>query len=68
VFFSRHPTDSKLLYSIVSHFTIPEAVMMEISAKRFSLSPHPALDTILKLLQSSETQGIKYRKENYNYF
>jgi len=34
---------------------IPEAVMMEVSAKRFSPSVHPALDTILKLLQSPET-------------
>jgi len=42
MFFSRHPTDSKLLHSIVSHFIIPEAVMIEVSAKRFSPSPYPA--------------------------
>ena len=36
--------------------------MIEISTKRFS-SFHSALNTILKLLQSSETQGIKYKKE-----
>ena len=37
--------------------------MMEVSAKRFSSFVYPALDTILKLLQSSETQGIKYKNE-----
>jgi len=37
---------------------IPEVVIMEISAKRFFFS-HPAPDTILKLLQSPETQRIK---------
>jgi len=36
---------------------------MEISAKRFSFSSHSTLDTILKLLQSPETQGIKYKKK-----
>jgi len=34
---------------------VPEAMMIEVSAKRFSSSVHPALDTILKLLQSPET-------------
>jgi len=29
---------------------------------------HPALDTILKLLQSPETQGIKYKKETITTF
>ena len=42
---------------------IPEAVMMKVSAKRFLSFSHSALDTILKLLQSSETQGIKYKNE-----
>jgi len=42
--------------------------MMEVSAKRFSSSSHPALDTILKLLQSPETQGIKYKKETITTF
>jgi len=37
-------------------------MMMEVSAKRFS-SLHPAPDTILKLLQSPETQEIKYKKK-----
>jgi len=41
---------------------------MEISAKRFSFSSYPALDTILKLLQSPETQGIKYKKETITTF
>jgi len=41
---------------------------MEVNAKRFSLSPHPALDTILKVLQSPETQGIKYKKETITTF
>jgi len=68
MFFSRHSTDSKLLHSIVSHFTIPEVVMMEISTKRFFFSPHLALGTILKLLQSSKTQGIKYKKETITTF
>ena len=31
---------------------------------RGSLFSYPTLDTILKLLQSSETQGIKYKKKN----
>ena len=62
MFCSRHSTDSKLLYSIVSHFTIPEAVIIEVSAKRFSFF-YSVLDTILKLLQSPETQGIKYKKK-----
>jgi len=46
---------------------IPEAVMMEVSAKRFS-SFHPAPDTVLKLLQSPETQRIKYKKETITTF
>jgi len=41
---------------------------MEISTKRFLFFSHPALDTILKLLQSSETQGIKYKKETITTF
>jgi len=41
--------------------------MMEVSTKRFSLF-YPALDTILKLLQSPETQGIKYKKETITTF
>jgi len=46
---------------------IPEAVMMEVSAKRFSPF-HPILDTILKLLQSPETQRIKYKKKTITIF
>jgi len=46
---------------------IPETVMIKVSAKRFFLF-HPALDTILKLLQSPETQGIKYKKETITTF
>jgi len=68
VFCLRYPTDSELLHSIVLHFTIPEAVMIEVSAKRFFFLCHLALDTILKLLQSSETQGIKYKKETITTF
>jgi len=68
VFFSRHPTDSELLYSIVLHLTIPETVMIEISAKRFPLLSLCSLDTILKLLQSSETQRIKYKKKTNTTF
>jgi len=41
---------------------------MEVSAKRFSLFPYLASDTILKLLQSSKTQGIKYKKETITTF
>jgi len=41
--------------------------MMEISTKRF-FSIFPALDTILKVLQSSKTQGIKYKKETITTF
>ena len=37
--------------------------MIEVNAKKFFSFPYSALDTILKLLQSSETQGIKYKKE-----
>ena len=37
MFFSRHSTDSELLYSLDLHFTIPEAVIIEINTKRFSL-------------------------------
>jgi len=50
---------------------ILEAVMIEVSAKRFSFfSPSApyAPDTILKLLQSPETQGIKYKKETITTF
>ena len=36
MFFSRHPTNSKLLHSLVSHFMIPEAVIIEVNAKMFS--------------------------------
>jgi len=68
VFFLRYSTDSKLLHLIVLHFTIPEIVMIEISTKRFFFSSHLTLDTILKLLQSSETQGIKYKKETITTF
>jgi len=39
-----------------------KAVMMEVSAKRFSFIL-PASYTILKLLQMVETQRIKYKKE-----
>jgi len=46
---------------------ILEAVMIEISTKRFS-PLYPALDTILKLLQSPETQGIKYKKKTITTF
>ena len=42
--------------------------MIEISTKRFFFSSHLTLDTILKLLQSSETQGIKYKKETITTF
>jgi len=41
--------------------------MIEVSPKRFSPF-HPAPDTILKLLQSPETQGIKYKKETITTF
>ena len=41
---------------------------MKVSAKRFLSFSHSALDTILKLLQSSETQGIKYKKETITTF
>ena len=41
--------------------------MIEISTKRFS-SFHSALNTILKLLQSSETQGIKFKKKTITTF
>ena len=68
MFFSRHPTDSKLLYSIVSHFTIPKTVMIEVNAKKFFSFPYSALDTILKLLQSPETQGIKYKNKTITTF
>jgi len=68
VFFSRHPTDFELLHSKVSHFIISETVMIEVSAKRFSLFSHSVPDTILKLLQSPKTQGIKYKKETITTF
>jgi len=42
--------------------------MIEVSAKRFLFPSHPAPDTILKLLQSPETQGIKYKKETITTF
>ena len=42
--------------------------MMEISTKRFFFFPYLALDTILKLLQSSETQGIKFKKKTITTF
>jgi len=42
--------------------------MMKVNAKRFSLFPYPALDTILKALQSPETQGIKYKKKTITTF
>jgi len=67
-FFLRHPINSKLLYSIVLHFTIPKAVIIEVSAKKFFSFPYPAPDTILKLLQSPETQGIKYKKKTITTF
>jgi len=41
---------------------IPEAVIIKVSAKRFSPF-YSTLDTILKLLQNPETQGIKYKKK-----
>jgi len=47
---------------------ITEAVIMEISAKRFPFFSHPAPDTILKLLQNPETQGIKYKKKTITTF
>ena len=40
---------------------------MEVSAKRFS-SFYPAPNTILKLLQSFKTQGIKYKQETITTF
>jgi len=40
---------------------------MEVSAKRFSPF-YPVPDTILKLLQSSKTQGIKYKQETITTF
>jgi len=40
---------------------------MEVSTKRFSPF-HPIPDTILKLLQSPETQRIKYKKETITTF
>ena len=36
MFFLRYFIDSELLHTLDSHFIIPEAVMMEVSAKRFS--------------------------------
>jgi len=50
------------------HFTIPEAVIMEVSAEMFPFLILPALDTILKLLQMLETQRIKYKKETTTTF
>jgi len=46
---------------------IPKAVIIEVSVKRFFFLLS-ALDTILKLLQSSKTQGIKYKKETITIF
>jgi len=40
---------------------------MEVGVKRFFFF-HPVLDTILKLLQSPETQGIKYKKKTITTF
>jgi len=37
--------------------------MMEVSTKRFSFPPFCSLNTILKLVQMSETQRIKDKKE-----
>ena len=68
MFFSRYPTDSKLLHSIVSHFTIPEAVIIEVNTKSFFFFSHSVPDTILKLLQSPETQGIKCKKKTITTF
>jgi len=69
MFYSRHPTNSELLYSIVSHLMIPETVIIEVSAKRFFLfSSSCSLGTILELLQSSETQRIKYKKKTITTF
>ena len=68
MFFSKHPIDSKLLHSIVSHFTILEVVIIEVNAKRFSFFSSPVPNTILKLLQIPETQGIKYKKETITTF
>ena len=65
---NHYTTDSKLLHSIVLHFIILETVMMEVSTKKFSSFLHPVSDTILKLLQSPETQGIKYKKETITTF
>ena len=42
--------------------------MIEVSAKRFSFFSHSVPDTILKLLQSPKTQGIKYKKETITTF
>ena len=67
MFYSRHPTNFELLYSIVLHFMIPKVVMMKVSSKRF-LSSSCSLNTILKLLQSSETQRIKYKKKTITAF
>jgi len=66
--FLRYSTDSKLLYSLDSYFTISETVMMEISTKRFSLYSFFSLNTILKLLQMSKTQRIKDKKKTITTF
>jgi len=42
--------------------------MIEVSAKRFSFSILPALDTILKLLQMFKTQEIKDKKKTITTF
>ena len=68
MFFLGHPTDFELLHSKVLHFIISETVMIEVSANRFSLFSHPVPDTILKLLQSPKTQGIKYKKKTITTF
>jgi len=41
---------------------------MEVGVKRFSLLSNCTPDTILKWLQSPETQGIKYKKETITTF
>jgi len=59
VFFSRYSTNSELLHLLDLYVMIPKAVIMEVSAKRFFLYSYCAPDTILQVLQMSETQKIK---------
>jgi len=66
VFFLRHPTDS--LHSLDLYVTIPEVMEMEVSAKRFLFYPSCVPDTILQLLQMSETQNIKREKKTITTF